>query len=132
MPDDPHVPGWPESMPAGLLPGDSGYEHARDLERRQVLNNVRHLAARVELLGMQLRASDTAIAGLRRDSERSFKDIGERLDGNTVLTGEVKALLETVKGGSLLWRVVKNTVLGLGALAGAFLAIWAVVELLKK
>lgn len=133
MPDDEHIPGWPSSVPDGLGgPGDPDYEQARSLERRTLLNNVRHLAARVEVLGVQLKVNDQALSGLRRDNEQALKDISTQLDQNTVLTADIKDFLTTVRGGFKVLGWLGSGLKWLGALAAAVLAIWAFLELLKK
>lgn len=125
MPNDDNIPNWPPSMPADLPP-----DTARDLERRQVLNNVRELAARVENMKQQLKVADLTITSLHRENERRLESIAKKVDENTELTEEVKALMETIKGGKLAIGFAKRVLLGAGAVAGAVIAIIAAIKLL--
>lgn len=135
---DPDIPAWPESGPGELDPLDSGRQDAAH-ERRHLLNNVRHLAVRVELISMQQKANDAALNALRAENanaklqtDQTLQRMDEKLSKNTAITLEISEVLNAVRGGFKVLGWLGRPVIWAGALAAAGLAVFGFFQLLNK
>ena len=92
-----------------------------------LLRHHEHMAQQIAELTVM--ASEVEKRALRYDNRLS--EIGTELAANTVITTEVRALLETFKGGMkfLGWMgVAAKWVAGVAAAIGAVIAIWESVR----